>query len=85
MDAAPVRRKYPGYTLAQLEAAMADGRGTAEIAAEIAMRKAEIRLPFRTPQVGMFRDHRCWKCQDGARPCAQGNPLNCDYPRARND
>lgn len=34
---------------------------------------------------GMFRDHRCWKCQDGAKPCAQGNPRQCEYPRARND
>ena len=34
---------------------------------------------------GIFRDHRCWKCEDGERPCAQGHPHRCDYPRARND
>lgn len=34
---------------------------------------------------GIFVYHRCWKCGDGERPCAQDNPNNCEYPRARND
>jgi hypothetical protein len=38
-----------------------------------------------TPRTGMFRDHRCWRCNDGALPCVQGHPRQCEYPRARND
>ena len=34
---------------------------------------------------GIFRDHSCWKCNDGAKPCAQGGAHQCDYPHARND
>ena len=34
---------------------------------------------------GMFRDHSCWKCGDGERPCITGNPHQCEYPHARND
>jgi hypothetical protein len=34
---------------------------------------------------GMFRYHRCWRCQDGAKPCVQGNPRQCEFPRAKND
>jgi hypothetical protein len=34
---------------------------------------------------GIFRDHNCWKCKDGANPCAEGNPRQCQYPFARND
>lgn len=34
---------------------------------------------------GIFRDHSCWKCQDGKKPCVNGSPNRCDYPRARND
>jgi hypothetical protein len=34
---------------------------------------------------GIFRDHNCWKCSDGAKPCAKGHTLNCEYPHARND
>jgi len=34
---------------------------------------------------GIFRSHNCWRCQDGTKPCAQGHPNRCDYPRARND
>lgn len=37
------------------------------------------------PSSGMFRDHSCWKCGDGIRPCIAGNPRQCDYPHARND
>ena len=34
---------------------------------------------------GIFRDHSCWKCQDGQKLCVNGNPDQCDYPHARND
>ena len=34
---------------------------------------------------GMFLLHRCWRCNDGALPCAQRNPRQCEFPRARND
>lgn len=34
---------------------------------------------------GIFALHNCWKCNDGKRPCVNGNPAQCDYPRARND
>lgn len=34
---------------------------------------------------GMFRDHNCWRCKDGAKPCVNGNPRQCEYPHARND
>ena len=33
----------------------------------------------------IFRDHSCWLCQDGAKPCAYGNPARCEYPHAYND
>jgi len=36
-------------------------------------------------KVGMFRDHRCWKCNDGEKSCVAGNPRQCEYPHARND
>ena len=34
---------------------------------------------------GIFRDHSCWKCQDGKKPCVRGEPSRCEYPNARND
>jgi len=34
---------------------------------------------------GVFRDHNCWKCKDGALPCTNGNPRNCENLHARND
>lgn len=37
------------------------------------------------PRHPMFRDHRCWKCNDGEKPCAQSRPGICEYPHARND
>jgi len=44
------------------------------------------RYPFTDgTKLGFFRDHRCWKCQDGRRECVQGNPRRCEYPHARND
>lgn len=33
----------------------------------------------------IFRDHNCWKCRDGKKPCAEGNYATCSYPHARND
>jgi hypothetical protein len=36
-------------------------------------------------RAGIFRDHNCWKCRNGAHPCVAGNPLRCEYPRARNE
>jgi hypothetical protein len=46
--------------------------------------RSDPRDPGQT-KTGIFRDHRCWKCNDGAKPCANGSPSRCDYPRARND
>jgi len=34
---------------------------------------------------GMFIDHSCWRCHDGARPCVNGEPRRCEFPHARND
>ncbi len=34
---------------------------------------------------GLFKDHRCYRCKDGEKPCVQGNPRQCYYPHARND
>ena len=34
---------------------------------------------------GMFRDHSCARCQSGAKPCVNGDPRRCEFPRARND
>lgn len=34
---------------------------------------------------GIFRDHNCARCGDGAQPCVQGHPHQCEYPHARND
>ena len=36
-------------------------------------------------QSAIFRDHNCWKCRDGTKPCAQGHPHRCEYPHAKND
>lgn len=36
-------------------------------------------------KTGIFRDHNCWKCQDGAKPCVRGGTHRCEYPHARND
>lgn len=33
----------------------------------------------------MFRDHNCWYCREGAKPCVVDNPSRCEYPHARND
>lgn len=34
---------------------------------------------------GIFRDHNCWKCNSGEKPCVVGSPYRCDYPHTRND
>lgn len=34
---------------------------------------------------GIFCDHNCWKCKNGAGECVNGNPRQCEYPHARND
>ncbi len=44
-------RKYPGYTLAQLEAVVAEGLGTDLMVQEIAARKAGASKTFETPQI----------------------------------
>jgi hypothetical protein len=36
-------------------------------------------------KAGIFRNHSCWACNDGAKPCRQGHPHRCEYPHARND
>ena len=46
--------------------------------------KPDPRDPHPTRQ-GMFRLHNCARCSDGDRPCAQGDPRQCEYPHARND
>ncbi len=38
-----------------------------------------------TGREDIFRDHRCYKCQSGKKPCVQGSPHQCEYPHARND
>jgi hypothetical protein len=35
--------------------------------------------------LGIFRDHRCWKCNDGEKPCVEVDAYRCQYPHARND
>ena len=49
-----------------------------------ALRAAALRLAA-SGQSSFFKDHRCWKCKNGQRPCALGGHHQCDYPRARND
>ena len=51
MDGAKSKMKYPGYTLAQLEQAVAEGRGNDVMLKEIADRKAGISKPLVVPQI----------------------------------
>lgn len=52
MDAAyKSNRKYPSYTLAELEAFVAEGRGNDVMVKEIADRKAGISTTFVVPQI----------------------------------
>lgn len=46
---------------------------------------AEAMGPRKNPLHPMFREHNCWRCKDGERPCVQGGPHRCEYPHARND
>jgi hypothetical protein len=39
----------------------------------------------KNPKHPMFRNHNCAYCFSGEKPCKQGNPSQCDNPRARND
>lgn len=45
------QRKYPAYTLAELETIVAEGRGNDVMVKEIADRKAGISKPFVVPQI----------------------------------
>ena len=36
-------------------------------------------------RAGIFQNHNCNRCSDGAKPCVQGGPHKCDNPHARND
>jgi hypothetical protein len=45
-------RKYPAYTLAQLEAFVAEGKGNETMVAEIAARKAGSSVALVVPQLG---------------------------------
>lgn len=51
MDSASNKRKFPGYTLKQLEKAVAEGRGTDAMRKEIADRKAGISVVCEVPQI----------------------------------
>ena len=60
-----------------------DGRGLPWRTEHVKVRS---RIDPRDPDI--FRDHNCWKCQDGTRPgrCpTPDRPGNCGYPHARND
>ena len=51
MDGATSTRKFPAYTAAQLEAAVAAGKGTLAMRQEIADRKAGASVPLVVPQI----------------------------------
>jgi hypothetical protein len=51
MDAARSNRKYPSYTLADLERFVAEGQGTPSMVQEIADRKAGRSVTLVTPQL----------------------------------
>lgn len=56
MDAArKSKRLYPGYTTEQLEDAIMQGRGTAEMQHEVEMRKTGVSVVFIVPQVNPDR------------------------------
>lgn len=44
-------RKYPSYSLAELESFVANGEGNAVMVAEIAARKSGISTVYQTPQI----------------------------------
>lgn len=41
--------------------------------------------PRENPRQPIFRYHNCAGCNDGEKPCREGNYGNCSWPRARND
>jgi hypothetical protein len=45
---------------------------------------ADVPIPA-NQQSTIFRDHNCWKCRNGEKPCAQGHPHRCEHPHAKND
>lgn len=49
--AAKTNRKYPSYTLSQLEAAVAEGRGNPVMVEEIANRKSGVSQHLVVPQI----------------------------------
>ena len=51
MDANNGTRKYPSYTLAELEKFVAEGRGNATMMQEIEARKAGTSVRLVTPQI----------------------------------
>lgn len=52
--------------------------------ARLRQKRVDPRDPDPTRE-GIFRDHNCWKCNSGEKPCVVGNPSRCEYPHARND
>lgn len=42
------------------------------------------RLPARE-QLAIFDGYTCSGCRDGEKPCREGAPNRCGWPRARND
>lgn len=53
-----------------------------------AKRRAAKKVDPRDPdpsRSGIFRDHNCWRCNDGREPCVTGGSARCPYPHARND
>ena len=63
MDAAKSNRKYPSYTLAQLEAFVAEGRGNDVMVQEITARKAGLSTALVAPQI------------EGGKPVTKGGRL----------
>jgi hypothetical protein len=58
---------------------MATSKSDAQRAFEEAM------APRKDPAHPAFRDHNCWKCDSGKKPCPKGDPWNCGNLHARND
>ena len=88
-DAAKLRAmgQDPGPTDAELDRSLARmdhvlGAGWQDEIEHTLQKKMMGGDPTKT---GIFRSHRCWRCDDGAKPCVRGTPNLCDYSRARND
>lgn len=41
--------------------------------------------PRPNPRQPIFSNHNCAGCNDGAKPCREGNYNCCSWPHARND